>query len=355
MSGPGERPRKGWQMSEDDRNARGGRGRGRDGERGRGDRDRGRRDERGGGGRRDDRPRRDDDRPRRFRDDDRRRSVRDDDRPRRDEDRPRRPRDDDRPPRPRDPEIPEDVEARQLDKGLRSELLTLSKDNADGTARHLVAAGLAVAEDDLDAALAHAQAASRRAGRVAGVRETLGVVHYRRGEWAKALAEFRTARRLSGLDHLLPLMADAERGLGRPERALELAASPEAGRLAPAELIEMAIVVSGARADMGQTAAAVQHLRDLVRKGNPKAPWAARLRYAYAAALEADGRDDEAQEWYSQAARLDAEGETDAAELLGLDVEPELIDLGDDDEDVAEEADGQPEGAQEDPEGPGQS
>ena len=249
--------------------------------------------------------------------------------------------------------MPEGVEARQLDKELRSELLTLSKDNAEGTARHLVAAGLAVAEDDLDAALAHAQAAARRAGRVAGVRETLGVVHYRRGEWAKALAEFRTARRLSGLDHLLPLMADAERGLGRPERALELAASPEARRLAPAELIEMAIVVSGARADMGQTAAAVQHLRDLVRKGSPKAPWAARLRYAYAAALEADGREDEAQEWYAQAARLDAEGETDAAELVGLDVEPELIDLGGD-EDGSPAGDDASDAAGGDPDGPGQ-
>ena len=193
-----------------------------------------------------------------------------------------------------------------------------------------MAAGLAVEDEDLDTALAHAQAAARRAGRVAGVRETLGVVHYRRGEWTKALAEFRTARRLSGQDHLLPLIADTERGLGRPERALELAASPEARRLDPAGQVEMAIVVSGARVDMGQTAAAVQHLRDLARSGSPAAPWAARLRYAYAAALEADGRVEEAQKWFVQAAQLDERSETDAAELLGLPVEPEIIDLGDD-------------------------
>lgn len=229
-----------------------------------------------------------------------------------------------------EPEIPEDIEARQLAKELRSELLTLSKDNADGTARHLVAVGRALDAEDFDTALAHAKAATKRAGRVAGVRETLGVVHYRRGEWAKALAEFRTARRLSGLDHLLPLMADVERGLGRPERALELAATPEAARLAPAERIEMAIVVSGARTDMGQTAAAVQHLRDLARSGNPKAPWAARLRYAYAAALEADGQLAEAQDWYRRAAEVDLSGETDVAVVLGLEEEPELIDLGDD-------------------------
>jgi tetratricopeptide (TPR) repeat protein len=229
--------------------------------------------------------------------------------------------------RTREPDVPEDIEAGQLDRVLRAELLTLSKDNAEGTARHLVAVGRALDQEDFDAALAHAQAAAKRAGRVAGVRETLGVVHYRRGEWAKALSEFRTARRLSGLDHLLPLLADTERGLGRPERALDLASSPEAARLEPAERVEMAIVVSGARVDLGQTAAAVQHLRDLARAGSPQAPWAARLRYAYAAALEADGQEAEAEEWYRRAAAVDATGETDAAEVLGGTEEPELIDL----------------------------
>lgn len=228
----------------------------------------------------------------------------------------------------REPEVPEDIEAGQLDRVLRAELRTLSKDNADGTARHLVAVGRALDAEDFDTALAHAQAAAKRAGRVAGVRETLGVVHYRRGEWAKALAEFRTARRLSGLDHLLPLMADTERGLGRPERALDLASSPEAARLAPAERVEMAIVVSGARVDLGQTAAAVQHLRDLARAGSPAAPWAARLRYAYAAALEADGQPGEAQEWYRRAAEVDDAGDTDVAQRLGND-DPEILDLGD--------------------------
>ena len=221
-------------------------------------------------------------------------------------------------------------------------MLTLSKDNAEGVARHLVAVGRALDAEDFDLALEHAQEAGRRAGRVAGVRETLGVVHYRRAEWAKALAEFRTARRLSGLNHLLPLMADAERGLGRPERALELAASPEAKRLAPAEQIEMAIVVSGARGDLGQTAAAVQHLRDLAMAGNPKAPWAARLRYAYAAALEADGQEAEAQEWYARAAELDEAGETDVRDVLGLDSDPELVDLGDVEDEELDDPEGTP-------------
>lgn len=190
--------------------------------------------------------------------------------------------------------------------------------------------------EDFDSALAHAEAASRRAGRVPVVRETLGLVHYRRGDWAKALTEFRTARRLSGTHHLLPLLADCERGLGRPERALELAASPEVSSLDAAERVELAIVVSGARGDLGQRAAAVLELKDLVAAGSERAPWAARLRYAYAAALAADGRQDEARIWFERAAALDSSGETDAGELVGLD-EPFVLDLGGDEDEKDDE------------------
>lgn len=194
--------------------------------------------------------------------------------------------------------------------------------------------------EDFDQALAHAEAASRRAGRVPVVREALGLVHYRRGEWAKALTEFRTARRMSGTHHLLPLLADCERGLGRPERALELAAAPEARTLAPAERVELAIVVAGARGDLGQHAAAALGVRDLATQGTGREPWAARVRYAYAAALEADGRDEEAQVWFARAAEVDESLETDAAELIGQEAEPLVVDLiGEDEED--DEADGE--------------
>lgn len=263
-------------------------------------------------------------------------------------------RDRDRPyrePRPRDPEVPEGVDAGGIDRSLRQELRTLSKENAEGVGGHLVMVGRALDAEDFDLALAHAEAASRRAGRVAGVRETLGVVHYRRGEWAKALAEFRTARRLSGTHHLIPLMADAERGLGRPERALELAASAEARTLGAAEQVELGIVVAGARADMGQTAAAVLHLRDLLSRTRDQDPWLARLRYAYAAALEADGRTAEARTWYERAAEVDTQGETDAAELLGGEEEPLILDLGgdEDDEDEGELPEGRTRSGDRDP------
>jgi tetratricopeptide (TPR) repeat protein len=229
-------------------------------------------------------------------------------------------------PRVVEPELPEHITADQVDRSVHRELRTLSKDNAHGVARHLAATAEAMVEEDLDRALAHAQNASRRAGRVPVVRETLGLVHYRRGEWAKALAEFRTARRLSGSDHLLPLIADTERGLGRPARAVEIATSPEAQRLPTAERMELAVVMSGARRDLGQAQAAVQSLRDIARTTPASAPWAARVYYAFADALDGAGSPEAAREWLVRAAEADVLAETDAAERLGGSRE-EIVDV----------------------------
>lgn len=247
-----------------------------------------------------------------------------------------------RPRRPRivEPELGEHLSPDQLDRSARRELKTLSKENADGVALHLLATDEAVAADDLDLALAHAMSAARRAGRVAVVREALGIVHYRRGEWAKALAEFRTARRLSGSDHLLPHMADTERGLGRPERALELAQSPEAAKLPAAERVEMLIVESGARRDLGQPAAAVELLRELARATTATKPWAARVYYAYGEALLEVDREDEARGWFAKAVPADSERTTDAAERLAELDGLEIVDLDEDADD--EPADGEP-------------
>jgi len=116
-----------------------------------------------------------------------------------------RPRDDDARPRHDDPVIPDDVAANQLDRAARIELKTLSKDNADWVARHLVMAGRLI---DTDAALAHrhALAAARRAGRIRVVRETTAITAYATGDFALALRELRTYRRITCRDDQLPLM-----------------------------------------------------------------------------------------------------------------------------------------------------
>jgi tetratricopeptide (TPR) repeat protein len=231
---------------------------------------------------------------------------------------------------PAEPRVPDDVTPRDLDRSVRAELRSLSKANADEVARHLVMIGRLL-PDDPEAAYAHAMAAQRRAGRVAIVREVVGVAAYHAGRWAEALSELRAARRMSGSSHLLPLMADAERGLGRPERALELAGSAEAASLAVPEQVEMAIVVSGARRDLGQPDAAVLALQIPQLSSSTVQPYTPRLWYAYADALLDAGRRDEAATWFARAADADPDGSTEAgerlAELQGL----QFVDLEEDD------------------------
>ena len=112
------------------------------------------------------------------------------------------------------------------------------------------------------------------------------------------------------------MIADCERGLGRPERALALASSPEASTLDRAGKVELLIVAAGARRDLGQPEAAVLTLQVPALKSRAQGEWLARLRYAYADALLEVGRVGEAREWFVRAAEVDPEGSTDAAERV---------------------------------------
>ena len=221
----------------------------------------------------------------------------------------------DRRPRRVEPPLPDDVTGHELDRAVRAELGSLAKLNADAVARHLVMAGRLI-DDDPDAAYEHARAAQSRAARVGAVREAAGLAAYATRRFAEALAELRAARRIGGDDSLLPVMADCERGLGRPERALALAAAPEVASLGAAARVEMLIVASGARRDLGQHEAAVQTLRGPQLRPAARRPWSARLFYAYADALLGADRAAEAIEWFGHAVDADEGGETDAADRL---------------------------------------
>ncbi|ORU97851.1 hypothetical protein AWB93_16305 [Mycobacterium bohemicum] len=207
------------------------------------------------------------------------------------------------------------MEARQLAPEVRRELSTLDRATADAVARHLVAAG-ALLDEDPEAALSHARAARARSSRIAAVREAVGIAAYRCGDWAQALAEFRAARRMGSKSPLLALIADCERGLGRPERAIELARGPEAAELSGDDADELRIVAAGARADLGQLDQALTLLAtpqlDPARTGTT----AARLFYAYADTLLALGRKDEALQWFLHSAAADDEGVTDAEDRV---------------------------------------
>jgi tetratricopeptide (TPR) repeat protein len=206
-----------------------------------------------------------------------------------------------------------------LDPEVRRELRSLTRETADLVARHLVMTGRLL-DDDPQRALAHARAARAMAGRIGVVREAAGLAAYAAGEWNEALADLRAARRITGQSGQLAVLADCERALGRPERALAYADDPAVPALQQDERVELVIVLAGARRDLGQADAAVLALQDPARRTSASRPWALRLWYAYADALLAAGRSDEARTWFDKAVDVDVDGLTDAGDrLLELD------------------------------------
>jgi len=113
--------------------------------------------------------------------------------------------------------------------------------------------------------------------------------------------------------------------------------------------VELRIVASGARRDLGQLDAALVTLQCAELGSDEVASWSARIKFAYADVLAELGRDDEAREWFLRASEVDVDDETEAAERLAemdglvwvdLDVdspeesEVDLTDVDDDDLDM---------------------
>ncbi|MER7057819.1 MULTISPECIES: hypothetical protein [unclassified Streptomyces] len=211
--------------------------------------------------------------------------------------------------------IPEEVTGDEIDKDVRQELQSLPKTLAEDVARNLVMVARLLDEDP-EAAYGYSKVALRLASRVAAVREAGGFAAYANQKYSEALAEFRAARRMTGSVELWPVMADCERGLGRPEKALDMAGAPEVHKLDKAGQVEMRLVAAGARRDMGQLEAAIVTLQSPELASNSVQPWTPRLRYAYADALLAAGREREAREWFAKAVESDRDGSTDASDRL---------------------------------------
>ncbi len=218
-------------------------------------------------------------------------------------------------PRHDDPAVDEDALPGELDRAAWRELKALTKENAEWVAGHLVMASRVVDEDPARAHQ-HALAAARRAGRIPVARETVGITAYLLGDFALALRELRTYRRLSGSNDQLPLMVDCERGLGRPDRALELASEVPRSSLDVAVQVELAIARSGARLDMGAPDLARAELE--IPQLNPDVAYSfsPALFDSYAVVLAELGLDEEAAVWGEHANRAalalaEASGEDD--------------------------------------------
>lgn len=241
-------------------------------------------------------------------------------------DRPRR--EEDLTPSPVFPDIDEDVEPKQLDRIARRDLTTLDKAEAEFVANHLVMAARLI-DDDVDAAHQHALAALHKGSRIPVVRETLGITAYLLGDFASALRELRTHRRLTGVDVNVPMMVDCERGLERPQRGIELARSVELESLDVAIRVELAIALSGARLDLGQPDRALLELQIPELNPNLAFSYSPALFDAYAVVLDELGRTEESATWGSRAhvaasALAQADGSADDIVVVDLGGEGEL-------------------------------
>ena len=241
-------------------------------------------------------------------------------------------------PRHDDPEIDERITPRDLDSAARSELKTLSKENADQVARHLVAAAEAL-EFDPQLAHRHALSAARRAGRVGVVRETLAITAYATGDFTLALRELRTYRRLTGRDDQLPLMVDSERGVGRPDRALELGRSVDRSTLSASVQAALAIAMSGARLDLGQPELALAELEVPQLDPDRAFSYSPALFSAYAEVLDELDRTADAARWRGLAERAEAALEgtlPDLVEVFEIEEDGTIVEIDETAVEIAE-------------------
>ncbi|MDN5559745.1 MAG: primosomal protein, partial [Ruaniaceae bacterium] len=244
-----------------------------------------------------------------------------------------------------EPAIPEGVEAGMLARTARAGLRSLSKEHANRVAEHLVAAEMMI-DSDPELAYAHAMAAQRSAGRIDVVREAVAIAAYQTGRYADALREARTVRRLSGSEHLRPIEADSERGLGRPDKALTVISEVNQAAISMPLRAELAIIASGARADLGEHDAGllvVDEILDQIRDRELRT----RLLAVKADRLNELGRTVEAEALRAAIAEIEEEDEAAAESVLFIEetIDPDLDDtdaddvLADADDDEADEAD----------------
>ncbi len=168
---------------------------------------------------------------------------------------------------------------------------------------------------DARGAASEAGAAKSLAPRSAAAREVLGLALYDQGRYREALSEMQAYRRMSGRADQNHIIADCERGVGRPERAVPLAEEALGARI-PVEAKAEAVVVAGtALADMGRFDQALGLLRRVRTRDDVAQPEVLRVWYVIADTLARAGRRQEAVREFRKILRHDA-GAFDVAERL---------------------------------------
>ncbi|MFQ9101343.1 MAG: tetratricopeptide repeat protein [Bifidobacterium adolescentis] len=195
--------------------------------------------------------------------------------------------------RPGEPKMPKGIEWSMLSTDDRERLRGLSKEHAENIGLHILAA-YTLEERDPELALEHAKWVAHQASRIDFARETLAFVAYRQGDYKLALREFRTAFRMNGFLDYLPFIADCERGMGEPKKAIETAMSDDAKYLRGESKAEMFLVYAGALGDLEMWDKAIEIVHTLGRSKGLAGEYRMRAVQAEQYFLEQAGRSDEA-------------------------------------------------------------
>ncbi len=195
--------------------------------------------------------------------------------------------------RPGEPKMPKGIEWSMLSTDDRERLRGLSKEHAENIGLHILAA-YTLEERDPELALEHAKWVAHQASRIDFARETLAFVAYRQGDYKLALREFRTAFRMNGFLDYLPFIADCERGMGEPKKAIETAMSDDAKYLCGESKAEMFLVYAGALGDLELWNKAIEIVHTLGRSKGLAGEYRMRAVQAEQYFLEQAGRSDEA-------------------------------------------------------------
>ena len=195
--------------------------------------------------------------------------------------------------RPGEPKMPKGIEWSMLSIDDRERLRGLSKEHAENIGLHILAA-YTLEERDPELALEHAKWVAHQASRIDFARETLAFVAYRQGDYKLALREFRTAFRMNGFLDYLPFIADCERGMGEPKKAIETAMSDDAKYLRGESKAEMFLVYAGALGDLELWNKAIEIVHTLGRSKGLAGEYRMRAVQAEQYFLEQAGRSDEA-------------------------------------------------------------
>lgn len=236
--------------------------------------------------------------------------------------------------RPGEPKMPRGMEWSMLSPDDKQRLRGLSKEHAENIGLHILAA-YTLEQTDPAAALEHARWVAKQASRVDIARETLGFIAYRQGEYALAERELRTAMRMNGELDYLPFIADCERGLGNPDKAIEVALSEEASHLKGEPKFELMLVFAGAYADKDNFDQALKIVRTLKRVKNLPGEYRMRALQAEQNFLDLAGQVEESEALDDQVAALEDQfAEPDQEDLEAQEnlIDTDIQNLSEDDD-----------------------